>query len=748
MLAENNPTLATWTDIGDSWEKSDGGLGYDIKVLRLTNQAISGPKPVLFAMAAIHAREYTTAELVTRFGEYLVANYGTDADATWLLDHHEIHLVLQSNPDGRKHAETGSSWRKNTNENYCGPTSSSRGADLNRNYPFNWGGSGSSGFQCSSTYRGSSPTSEPETAAITNYVRTIFPDQRDESQGPGEPAPADATGVFLDIHSYSELVLWPWGDVSSAAPNGDALQTLGRRFAYFNGYEPQQSIELYPTDGTTLDWAYGELGVASYTFELGTTFFQSCSTFENTILPDNMDALLYAAKVARTPYLTPGGPDSLNVTLDQSSVPQGVSVQITATADDTRYNNSNGAEPNHPITSASVHIDTPPWEFGIGGIPMAAQDGSFDETVEGVTATIDTSTLAVGQHILFVDAQDSKGQTGPVSAVFLEVLPSGGNLPPSVTITGPADGTTVTEGTSVDLTGTASDPEDGDLTASISWSSNLDGNLGTGALVSATLSVGTHTITASVTDSSSAGASDSITVTVNPAGGGGDLLNENFDSGAAGWTTDGLWHLATNSSCTAPDNGWSSAPNAMYYGQDSSCNYDTGSATSGNLTSPSISGVTATTVLRFDYWRQVESYSGDYDNAYVQVSTGGSWTTVWSRNARDTSQSDWLTSSDISLAAYAGQTHPNPLPLRQQRSHRQQLHRLADRQCRGKRQLSQRRPVRPFACCRESRRIGPCSWKAHATAVRSNSRSPPATRTHTNCATAPFVARPAAAVGT
>ena len=57
--------------------------------------------------------------------------------------------------------------------------------------------------------------------------------------------------------------LWPWGFTSTVAPNGTALQTLGRRSAYFNGYTPQQSIGLYPTDGTTIDFAYGDLGVAS-----------------------------------------------------------------------------------------------------------------------------------------------------------------------------------------------------------------------------------------------------------------------------------------------------------------------------------------------------------------------------------------------------------------------------------------------------------------------------------------------------
>jgi hypothetical protein len=93
------------------------------------------------------------------------------------------------------------------------------------------------------------------------------------------PRPADTSGIHLDIHSYSQLVLWPWGEVDSASrPTAPALQTLGRRFAWFNGYTPQQSIGLYPTDGTSDAVSYGELGVA-YTFELGTSFFESCTSF-------------------------------------------------------------------------------------------------------------------------------------------------------------------------------------------------------------------------------------------------------------------------------------------------------------------------------------------------------------------------------------------------------------------------------------------------------------------------------------
>lgn len=128
------------------------------------------------------------------------------ADATWILDHHEVHLLLQANPDGRKKAETGLSWRKNTNTNYCGPTSNNRGADLNRNFTYSWnstGGTGSSGNECDITYRGIGPASEAEVQAIENYVRrcgriSAAPPLATPRRAP----PAEYTSIFTAMRNW------------------------------------------------------------------------------------------------------------------------------------------------------------------------------------------------------------------------------------------------------------------------------------------------------------------------------------------------------------------------------------------------------------------------------------------------------------------------------------------------------------------------------------------------------------------
>ncbi len=96
-----------------------------------------------------------------------------------------------------------------------------------------------------------------------------------------------------------------------------------------------------------------------------------------------------------------------------------------------------------------------------------------------------------------------------------EAAPSGPvNDPPTVSITSPADGSTFDSGATILFEGTASDSEDGDLTASLVWTSDIDGAIGTGASFSTTLSDGSHTITASVTDSGGKTGSDSISITV------------------------------------------------------------------------------------------------------------------------------------------------------------------------------------------------------------------------------------------
>ncbi len=433
-LVASYPTLASKLDIGDSWEKTDAGgnPGFDIFVLKITNSAILADKPKLFAMSAVHAREFATAPLNTAFARWLLDNYGSDPTATWLVDHNEFHLLLQANPDGRLYIESVNTNQRKNRHIHGSETGTSVGVDLNRNYPFGWGAfGGSSGSTTAETYRGLSAGSEPENQAVVNYINSIFPDRR-----PGAPSTADLTtpaaldtrGLFMDIHSVANLVLWPWGMTGGpgnpATGNNTQLITLGRRLAWFNGYSPEQSNSL-PADGASDDNAYASLGVPSLTIELGGGSFQaSCANFEASILPDNMEMLKYAARVLHAPYQLPAGPDTRAISISPKLPFPGESIQVSAIADDTRFNNSNGTQSTQAITAANAYFDVVPWQAGAVPMALSASDGSFNSTSENVSAALATTGLSLGKHLLYVHASDAAATGAPDAAFFTLVDPA------------------------------------------------------------------------------------------------------------------------------------------------------------------------------------------------------------------------------------------------------------------------------------------------------------------------------------
>ncbi|MFO7965702.1 MAG: S8 family serine peptidase [Desulfobacterales bacterium] len=122
------------------------------------------------------------------------------------------------------------------------------------------------------------------------------------------------------------------------------------------------------------------------------------------------------------------------------------------------------------------------------------------------------------------------------------------NAAPTAHITEPANGDSFDSNATISFSGSASDNEDGDLTAGLDWASDKEGQIGTGGSFSAVLSDGTHTITAEVTDSAGNTASDSITIAVGGGSDGGITLT------ATGYKFRGLqkadleWSGATHTS--------------------------------------------------------------------------------------------------------------------------------------------------------------------------------------------------------
>ncbi len=447
-----HPDLARVVSYGSSWRKTQSASqGFALKVICLTqlqagdcNLTPTTAKPRFVLLAAIHARELTTAELAWRWIDYLADGYGRDPELTALLDYNELWVIPVVNPDGRAIVEQGGNTpytqRKNANtsQGSCSspPTSSSQyGVDLNRNADFQWGAAGSSTSPCNLTFRGSAAASEPEEYALENLFANLFPDQRGPSLT--DAAPSTTSGTMLTLHSYSDLTLLPWGwtecnaapcPASLQAPNDAGLRALAFRLGYFNGYDTGQPSELlYAAAGGTDDWTYGALGIASFTFEVGpgggtcsgfTPAFSCQTNFWNL----NAPAFVYAAKSARQPYTLAQGPTTLAPAAPITHTQYGVPFTLMTTVDDGRFNSNSGSVGRpvvQTIRAAEVYVDMPPWAGGTP-IAMTAQDGAFSATSEAVRATI-SGTQTLGRHTLFIRGQDATNTWGPVTAMWLYV---------------------------------------------------------------------------------------------------------------------------------------------------------------------------------------------------------------------------------------------------------------------------------------------------------------------------------------
>ncbi|MFC3494680.1 M14 family zinc carboxypeptidase [Glycomyces rhizosphaerae] len=315
-IAEANPDLTSLHDIGDSWLKTQGEGGHDVYAICLTKIAEGdcetnpdSTKPRFTLMAQMHAREIATGEVAWRWIEKLVEGYGTDTAVTELMDTTELWVVPIANPDGVDIVASGGDdpilQRKNANDTN-GNCGDSLGIDLNRNSTFEWGNDSTN--PCSETFQGPSAGSEPETQAVEDWLRAMHPDQRGENAT--DPAPDDARDVFITLHSYGEYIIVPWGYTNDVAPNDDGLRALGAAMSQSNGYFVGTNDDTvgYSTSGTTDDMAYGELGVASFTFEIGPDsgncggFFPAFSCVDDSLWPENEGALMTAAQAAAAPY--------------------------------------------------------------------------------------------------------------------------------------------------------------------------------------------------------------------------------------------------------------------------------------------------------------------------------------------------------------------------------------------------------------------------------------------------------------
>ena len=423
QIAANHPNLATLLDIGDSWEKVTPGAPKVSTCSCWFSPTNPGPVP----NRASSSSPNTTPANTPRPKPPCASPRNSSSATAPMLTSPGCSIITRSMssrwpiPTDASGPSRASFWRKNTDNNDGCTTFPNYGTDLNRNSSFKWGLTGSSGSPCAETYRGPSAFSEPENVAVRDYILSLFPDQR----GPNDTdaAPATATGLVINLHSYSPLIIYPWGWTSSITPNSTAFRTLGGRFSHFNRYTVQQAVDLYAVSGELTDWIYGELGVAAYTFEMGTAFFQPCTSFENTIYPSNRPALYYAAKACRQPYLDPAGPDVHQPVATPATNALGGTLSLQAGATSGRTFGYSPLPAPANITAARYSVDNPSWVAGVVTHPLTPLDGTFNSTNENVMATVDTTGWSPGRHTVFLEACTGSTNWGVPTAVFVTVEP-------------------------------------------------------------------------------------------------------------------------------------------------------------------------------------------------------------------------------------------------------------------------------------------------------------------------------------
>ncbi|KAK3696919.1 putative metallocarboxypeptidase ecm14 [Vermiconidia calcicola] len=271
LLASLFTTHVRLINIGVSYE------GRDIPALRVgvhpTNNEDPNPKrrKTVLITGGVHAREWISTATVNYIAYSLITGYGKIHSITNLLQDFDFVFVPTLNPDGYVYTwDTDRLWRKNrqrTTVRFC------QGVDLDRGYGFEWDGVSTAGNPCSENFAGEAPFDAFESKRLADWAKNETDNNNVEFIG------------FLDLHSYSQQILYPYSYSCKDAPPGqenleELALGLGKaiRMSSSYSYEVMAACEgnvavakkgdrriLLPmiegAGGSALDWFYHEMGV-------------------------------------------------------------------------------------------------------------------------------------------------------------------------------------------------------------------------------------------------------------------------------------------------------------------------------------------------------------------------------------------------------------------------------------------------------------------------------------------------------
>ncbi|XP_036037935.1 carboxypeptidase A4 isoform X2 [Onychomys torridus] len=251
-IATDFPDLASRVKIGETFEKRP------MYVLKFSTGG-GKKRPAIWLNAGIHSREWISQATAIWTARKIVTDYQKDPAVTSILEKVDIFLLPVANPDGYVYTQTQNRlWRKTRSRN---PGSRCIGADPNRNWNASFAGEGASDNPCSEVYHGSHPNSEVEVKSVVDFI---------QKHGDFK--------CFIDLHSYSQLLMYPYGYTVKKAPDAEELDDVARSaakaLASHSGTKYQVGptcTTVYPASGSSIDWAYDNGIKYAFTFELRDT---------------------------------------------------------------------------------------------------------------------------------------------------------------------------------------------------------------------------------------------------------------------------------------------------------------------------------------------------------------------------------------------------------------------------------------------------------------------------------------------
>lgn len=246
-LAAKYPNTLTILEAGKSYE------GRPIKGLKLSHKPNN---TAVFVEAGIHAREWISPATATFLLNQLLTS--NDTRIQDLAQNWDWFFFPVFNPDGYKATFVDDRmWRKTRQ-----PFGVCLGTDLNRNWDSHWNFTGASPDPCRYDFAGSKVFSEPESAQLSKFIADL--------------AAKNFIQAYISLHSFSQLLMFPYGHSADKVHNYDDLRKIGeagvvafknRSGTVFSTGSVHETI--YPSSGASMDWAYEKLKIPlAFTIEL------------------------------------------------------------------------------------------------------------------------------------------------------------------------------------------------------------------------------------------------------------------------------------------------------------------------------------------------------------------------------------------------------------------------------------------------------------------------------------------------